>query len=802
MRNSYIVLFLMCLMPLNAQNVIHSSTGKWEVEIQNNGVIKSLKMDFGGKMMDVPWHSKGDYAGPSFEMGSVQKTDKFTYERKRFPFSHAIKYAEENGNLTISLSVRNNSGKIQMIEKEASFRIGINSIMDDPKSYFSIFFPTLLRCEKTHFWGYFQSPNGQVLAIASPDPVASWHIDYIGNGHRVATAGLDLLHKLPLPERHPQHLYCLAPEETKEWKLVLLPLSGIDKVPEAIGSVCKVPMINLLRTTASPGETVDFSVFGCTDSEPAVSVFDPSGEKIAAEIVRRNSGEYGYSLQIPERDGTYKIIAEKGGLQSEASIYVRKSWSWYLEQAGKEALRVEQKTASHREAWLGFFSAYWSHVYAPDSKKLEETEQRFNAFWEKMVDPKTGFFYTNKETWHVRPQNTSWMVGLLVARYAATNKVEHLELAANWADYLIDRFQLPNGAYKGYTALTMGSKFIQELMWYEAPLAKKDKKWDARYKKHYNSVQAAAKNVLTVKDLGDTEGESTYEDNQAGTAWSLLAMHALTHPSGSDFDHFFKESLAIQKRHECLTQALIPDSRMRGGTLRWWEAQYDVLIKRNMMNSPHGWTMRSQFGALYLYLLTGEEYYLNVAFNAMGACSQAVDHRTGELRWAFVPDPYMKIERFVQDYKEGGEGKYVDEVIGEQWIPMISNWWLVAEDEVPTNNQRGWACDNDVHEHFRFLAEQFIPNAFVIERADGTIRSWNCSAQQEGGRLIVTPAEEVVTRIHFNLQQKHVVEVKFSKNTQQVTVNKGMQWVGPGLTDYKTPAVYLWPEMISTKYKL
>ncbi len=787
-----------CLHSLRAQEVLRSSNGDWEAEISNKGMIQSLKMNFGGdKLVSIPWHASGEYAGPSFSGTSLHKKEAFTYaSREVYPMSYAIRYAEENGMFTLQLSLTNNSGVPQYASDKASLCLGINTVMANPDEYFSVFFPTMLRCEKTHLWGYFEAPDGHVLGIASPDPIASWHLNYIGNGHRIASASLDLLHELPLPPRHPQDLFYMAPYETKTWKLVLLPLTDIGEIPKAMAESISIPVIDMERTTASVGETVDIRVVSQADETPKLTIIAPDGQQENIQLSHESDTDYHCELKAPQTAGTYKIQAEAGGYCAEASLYVRKPWGWYLQQAGREAMRMEQKTAAHREAWMGFFSAYWSQVYFPNQHMLEQTERNFEQFWNVMIDPKTGFYYTNKSTWHSRPQNTSWMVGVLIARYAATQKQEHLELAADWADRLIDDFQLPNGAYKGYTALTMGAKFIQELMWFESPLAKKSTYWKTRYEKHRRSVEAASRNILEVKDMGDTEGEATYEDTQAGSAWSLLAMHALTACDDNETAHFLNASLEVQKRHECLTQALVPDSRMRGGTLRWWEAQYDVLINRNMMNSPHGWTMRSQFGAMYLYLLTGDEYYLNLAFNAMASCSQAIDLMTGELRWAFVPDPYVKIQRFVQDYRKGGEGKYVNEVIGEQWLPMISDWWRVPENKVVWNKERGWSCDNDVHEHFRFLAEMFIPNAFVIERVDGSMRTWNCVAELKGEKIIVTPADTLVTRVHFNLQHAHEVEVTFTDNTESGLLGKGLNWFGKGLSFYKVPAVYLWNEMI------
>ena len=779
------------LLGQNNSEYFRSSTGKWEIETLSNGIIKSLKMDFGSKSDDkseltnIPWHCEGEYAGPVLMSSDL---------------THSISYKDEDGNLAIVVSLKNNTDNKRLINSdEASLRIGIDHIMNDPSKYFSIFFPTLLRCEKTHFWGYFQNPDGKVLVICSPNAIASWQIDYIGNGHRIATSNLDMLHQLPLPARHPQELFYLAPNEEKTWKILLLPLSSVSEVPEAIASACGIPAIDLQRTTASAGETVDFKIFSSSNTTPLVIVTDPLGNKIPVSFVKKQSRAYCFEIVMPKMTGTYEIKVESNGFQSQASIYNRKQWSWYLQQASNEAMRAQQKAAQHREAWMGFFSEYWAQVYFPDTEKLEETERKFNIFWQEMIDPQTGFYYTNKSTWSSRPQNTSWMLGVLVARYAATRDIKHLELAVQWADFLIDKFQLPTGAYKGYTALTMGAKFLQELLWFEVPLTEKNEQWKERYERHKCSIQAAAKNILTVKDLGDTEGESTYEDTQAGSAWSLLAMHALIEPNSPDFSDFLKEAIAVQSRHECLTQALIPDSRMRGGTLRWWEAQYDVLIKRNMMNSPHGWTMRSQFGALYLYLLTGKEYFLNVAFNAMSSCSQAIDHKTGTLRWTFIPDPYVEIERFVPNEQKSGEGKYAGDIIGEQWLPMISDWWRVPENQVAKMYGQGWSCDNDVHEHFRFLTEQFIPNAFVIERADGSIRTWNCTVSSKGGKLIVTPAENVVSRVHFNLQKRHSIEITFEKEKYKTKLNMGMQWVGPGLNDYRAPDIYLWNEMMTEK---
>ena len=74
--------------------------------------------------------------------------------------------------------------------------------------------------------------------------------------------------------------------------------------------------------------------------------------------------------------------------------------------------------------------------------------------------------------------------------------------------------------------------------------------------------------------------------------------------------------------HTSHQQSIIPDSRMNGGTLRFWEAQYDVEMQLtgdspNMMNSPHGWSAWNIYALFNLYELTGDQQYLERGMNAM-----------------------------------------------------------------------------------------------------------------------------------------------------------------------------------------
>ncbi len=150
---------------------------------------------------------------------------------------------------------------------------------------------------------------------------------------------------------------------------------------------------------------------------------------------------------------------------------------------------------------------------------------------------------------------------------------------------------------------------------------------------------------------------------------------------------------------------------MRGGTLRFWESQYDIGMQYNFITSPHGWSSWRTYATYYLYLLTGELDYLIQTINAIGTAIGSIDNASGKLRWAFCMEPHVQVKQItescyplsVDQYVEGHYPvdlyKHDSFVIGEEYLDMVSHW------------QGGNVCDNDVHEHFKCLAEVILTKA-------------------------------------------------------------------------------------------
>jgi hypothetical protein len=161
-----------------------------------------------------------------------------------------------------------------------------------------------------------------------------------------------------------------------------------------------------------------------------------------------------------------------------------------------------------------------------------------------------------------------------------------------------------------------------------------------------------------------------------------------------------------------------------------------------------------------------------------------IDGETGVLRWAFVQDPYVETTKLIEDKvnPDNNAGVRVPTVIGEQYQDMISHFYKPKDFNKVYGGHWGEAgnCDNDVHEIFKALEEVALTAAYVIERTDGTLSTYNCTAKKVWGTINITPAEDVVSRVHLNLKTKHTVNVKFGSGEKVSGSFSGMQWIGPG----------------------
>lgn len=670
--------------------------------------------------------------------------------------AHGIEYTIDAVRLenieTVTLSIRN-TRHTPFQPLKAGLKLGVDTYMDTYPEWYGKFFPTLAVCEPDHFYGYMQSPDGKMKAVLSADPIASWSLDYnMGYpdytqdnrwfyGHRIECLNLDMLCQGPLPDHNPR-LWKLEPGEQRSWTVKIIDLDSPDSFEETVYRHTDAPVLVMERTSCSPGDSIEIKVWG---KSPRLTV---EGKGIALQKIDTALWRGVYRATEP---GIKNIGLTDGCRQAHGTLAVRHPWSLTMKLARNAVARYKQKPTSHVESWYGFHTAFDAARIMPEPGIDSVLNDRFDMIIDKIFDRKTGSPYK----YHWRIQNVSSTIGMLADRYLAFGNQADLDLGERMAAYLM-KYQRDDGAYMNghtdYTSVIYPAKSLLEFA---------DVERTAGRKKQAVRLEASAKRAIDHLATADgdleTEGQMTYEDGMISCSALQLGELALRSKDAGDRRRYTEAMLRLLDGHDCLTQLRVPDGRRRGGTLRFWEAQYDVFMLPNMISSPHGWSAWRAYATYYAYLLTGEERWLRETFDAASAFAALIDHKSGDLNWAFVVDPYVRALQvcepdsgFTADddtYGNPHPELYPNReiVVGEQYVPMIADWQTIV------------SSDNDVHECFKFIAEAVLCNAFLVERPDGSFGAYNCSVVKEGKNLLVTADEPQIKNLHVNFLKSQKV---------------------------------------------
>jgi len=660
-------------------------------------------------------------------------------------FSVREEYLKET--LKISISV---SADSYVPLNRLGFRLGIDCYMESYPEWNEKYFPTALRCEKNGFWSCFVTPERKLLSVCSPSRIVSWKneysdADYDIVGHRIYTSCIELINTYPQPERHPKsplgisaepicaELYYFCPENESTMYSLIEKYSGI-----------KVPIAN--KYTLEPEEALYIN-----------------GNRFDGKL----------------KDGINKIDTNDG---AELSVFVRKDWFYYLDCARKSAEICQQKPGTHCESWYGYFTRALYADIVKDREYNRTLCEEFDEFFSKLTERVDGKCRMKEATLPNRLQNSSAMLSLLADFYELSKNTKYLNDANDLAEFLIT-LQAPDGSYRShkthYTCVIYPAKSMLELA-----LVERSAGFTDRYDTHYESAYKAIKNLEKLLDNIETEGQMTFEDGMISCEALQIAFLALLLPDGKERADLTRAAEHVLKKHLCLEQQFIPDCRTRGCTLRFWEARYDLNFFSNMINAPHGWTSWKNYATYYLYLLTGNLGYLKDTMDTVGACMQCVDEN-GVLHWGYVVDPCI----VGNNLKKGATADNIETettVVGESYLPMISDWWrqdpdaLIMQYLEPWDHPEKWyscyggSCDNDVHEHFKCLVETVFGKAFIHQTDDGFV-TYNCKKTDAG----------------FVCEDNFLNEwIVYCTNEQDITLNKKEYSAKIGF-NYFSESIYL-----------
>lgn len=776
-KSSAIIAMMLSFATAAMAQTTHFSTSGWDCQIAADGHLERIVFKNKAAGDTIPFFNGRGKPGPSFYVNTGaddvvaewHPDGRLAYRSEIDGIVCELQYVKWRDLPALRITMSNRS-HTPFQPVKAGLKLGIDTYMEKYPEWNHKFFPTLMRNERTHFYGYMQTPGGNVLGIVSPDAVASWSVDYnLGYqdpapfwfmGHRIESLNLDLMNALPLPSHNPQNQWMLRDGEERTWTVAFVNVPSLGAFERTVSKAAALPMIEMPNTSCAADGSVEFAVYG---QKPEVSVTSSTGKPVNLSA-ESGDGRTVYSCVLPE-EGLYDVNVNCGGRTSTGVLVRHKPWQWALERAREGAWKYHQKATSHIESWYGFHSSFIAAKYFRNAQLDAQLRHRFDYLYTLLHDT----VKVEPKYHRTRIQNTSGTIGLLVDKYEAYGDIADLRHASQLADWLMKSSQRADGAYVNYntiyTSVIYVAKSMLELSLVEKRLGATDAFWAEKAAAHYASAKRAIDQLVESDGDFQTEGEMTFEDGMISCSALQIGMLALMQNDPAERRHYRDAMMKILDSHDCLAQLRVPDARRRGGTMRYWEAQYDVQMLPNMFNSPHGWSGWRAYATYYAYLLTGDERWLRESYNAASAFSCMADYKTGDLRWAFVVDPYLKVTQacsadshVTEDSLSFGNPhpmlyKTRRFTIGEQYVPMISDWQTV-------NTQ-----DNDVHELFKFIGESMLTNAFVIEREDGQLYGYNCRVKKNGDRWTVEPTERQITNLHCNLRHAQNIVFKGQKKS-------------------------------------
>jgi len=760
-------------------------------KLRADGSLSELTLKIADEWRSVEFRDD-QFRGPGFgkDVGLKPDDRALSFSGVKDDVYYQLGYAVADGQLQVTATVINKGDK-PFAPERLPLVLGIDSFMDAYPRWNKVHFPAFFRCEPTHMWGYMMSPEGNILGVSSPDPVGSYTFEYVREvySHYIYTASLDLLQEPPVPDHHPAYV-SLKPGETRSWTVNITPVKTLDDVKPALAVSTAAPMLELYRYTLEPGQPAELTIL--STRSVTVMVTNTDKEVIDCEVKKTGENQYKATFTDTRERGYYFVQVEDAqGKTATSRFFVRPPWSFYLKNGRTEALRLTPRGFTGNidgyscESYYNLLGFYLAAKYFPEQEIDAQGDQILEKVLKRLFKEEDGMRFSGNPE---RITNGEFMISVLVDRYQATGDIESLEIANEFAEFLLSR-QHKDGYYGGYnmapyTTVLYPAKALMELMAEEKKLGVTDPKWKKQYDRHYASVKRAMDELILCGTDVKTEGSYTFEDGAVACSGVQLGMFALLQHDPAERKKYTDAARMFITVHSCLTRLLDTDCRSNGATSRWWEAWNDVRRDAQMMTSPHGWSGWRMYAVYYLYLLTGEEQYLQGVMNALGAGMQLMEWPSGTLRQAFVIDPHVHNFEHVPDAGNLLHGKRVERVTSQDYIKTIGSWFGQTTEGSDYLDRVEWECTSCgiPYEIFKAMEEMAVAAAYVIEREDGVIKAYNCTVKKSSGILEVIPAEDVISRIHLNLKKARKVTVAFGSGETVSGSYSGMQWIGPGGT--------------------
>ena len=206
-----------------------------QLKLNENGQILQLS----GNGVNVPFLSENGfgfgyvYNNKIFRITLNKNGENEGFSTENCGIFYSLSYDVLPDRINMNLTIENRSN-YDFYADNIFFELGVNSYMESYPEWSDKFFPTLLRLEKTHFYGYFQSPEGNALIIAGNNGIPAYDISYahpstphLNNGHRIYNTILHLYNNSKPLDRLPQDKLILKVGEKYTNTISLIPVKSL-----------------------------------------------------------------------------------------------------------------------------------------------------------------------------------------------------------------------------------------------------------------------------------------------------------------------------------------------------------------------------------------------------------------------------------------------------------------------------------------------------------------------------------------------------------------------------------------------
>ncbi|HAZ65303.1 MAG TPA: hypothetical protein DCY41_00950, partial [Opitutae bacterium] len=345
-------------------------------EINRRGRLTALHLKR-GKDFDTFRFRTDKWCGPTWVIEESGRTSQILlqpnektlglYEGKQGEVSYALQYRVSAGRLEIEAALENHGAAV-FNPLSASVRLGIDTEQLTYPQWRRIPYPTFLRCEPTHAWGYAMTPNGEILGIACPDVAASWQqLSSNLNLQRPVTFSLTAIGQGEYSKDQPAQL-SLKPDERRVWRIRLFSIADLAQVPSRLSEQAGASFLNLAQNTVEPGQLAILPNFIRPGELRTVSITGPDQKSYEIypqnrrEILDEDDMKRAFGLTgaenpnslrfIPEsKSGAYRLRVEHTQIAKDAKgeIIVGKDGRDEV-----EGVRVSETIVTVQQPWSTF----------------------------------------------------------------------------------------------------------------------------------------------------------------------------------------------------------------------------------------------------------------------------------------------------------------------------------------------------------------------------------------------------------------------------------------------------------------